>query len=487
MSKTAKKKAKASPKKILITVAVILAILIVVGLVVLGQLNKNGFLTRAKTAISSDNFKITGTMMQYFYNTQVQSYADYFEMLGIDSSKSLKSQPCTLMNDGSWYDYFMNATKNYGTQLLALCEGAKEAGVELTAEDRETVEENIKTLEQNVSAYGYTLDSYLSLTSGAGVNRSDVRACMELGTLAQKFSEKFTADQNYTSEDYDAYYNEHTEDFMGVDYYTFKTEVSDFLETDESGNLVGDTAAASADAKEAADKIAAATSLDEFKELIVAYATEHGKTEEEANQTIESGYKTHALASSIADVADWAFEAKEGDITVSGAEGDTAFPIYYITKASYRDETVTRDVRHVLFTDPEEGDTETESAMERCDAAYAEWEEAGFTEEAMKELSDKYNEDSGGKASQGLYENVAPGTMASTFNDWLFDEARKPGDYGMIQSTYGWHLMYYVGEGDYKVWEQTADEALKDAAYEAMMEKGGESVKAFDDVIKSLG
>ena len=35
--------------------------------------------------------------------------------------------------------------------------------------------------------------------------------------------------------------------------------------------------------------------------------------------------------------------------------------------------------------------------------------------------------------------------MVATFNDWCFDSARKPGDTGIVETNYGYHVMYFVG------------------------------------------
>ena len=35
--------------------------------------------------------------------------------------------------------------------------------------------------------------------------------------------------------------------------------------------------------------------------------------------------------------------------------------------------------------------------------------------------------------------------MVAAFNDWCFDSSRKPGDTGIVETTYGYHVMYFVG------------------------------------------
>ena len=34
--------------------------------------------------------------------------------------------------------------------------------------------------------------------------------------------------------------------------------------------------------------------------------------------------------------------------------------------------------------------------------------------------------------------------MVTEFNDWCFDESRQPGDHGIVETSYGYHLMYFV-------------------------------------------
>ena len=35
--------------------------------------------------------------------------------------------------------------------------------------------------------------------------------------------------------------------------------------------------------------------------------------------------------------------------------------------------------------------------------------------------------------------------MADTFNDWCFDSSRQAGDTGIVETTYGYHVMYFSG------------------------------------------
>jgi hypothetical protein len=76
---------------ILITLAVILS-------VVFSLLSANGVFLRMQTAVSSENFKVNGNMMSYFFNLEYQNFqqehANYLSNYSLDTSK-----PVTLKID----------------------------------------------------------------------------------------------------------------------------------------------------------------------------------------------------------------------------------------------------------------------------------------------------------------------------------------------------------------------------------------------------
>lgn len=469
-------------KSILITVCVILAAVLIIGLVAYARLADSGVLLRSKTAAESENFEISGTMMAYFYNSNYQNYYSYLSYLGVDTSVSLKQQECSYAEGGTWFDYFVAMTKDYTNNLLALCEGAKKNGIELDDSDIAEIEESLDQIEATAKTYGYSTNQYLAALTGSGVNLKDVRKCMELTSLAAKYSEVYEASLTYTSDELQAYYDAHTADYDGVDYYVYTVNSSDFMQKDPDGNPVGDTAAASASAYEAAKKISEAAGLDEYLTLIREYMTDtKGMEENDVEAAVTSAFNRHVVASSISSISDWAFSASAGDVYLTGEEGDSAFAVYCLTKASYRDETPTRNVRHILFSrDTYEDDS-------KANEIYAEWEASGFSEDKFIELANTYSEDTGSNTNGGLYENVTIGSTTNEFNAWLFDDSRKVGDHGIVESSaYGWHIMYYVGEGDSTSWETEVTSDLKSEDYTAMVEENSASVTYDDKVISQI-
>jgi hypothetical protein len=55
--------------------------------------------------------------------------------------------------------------------------------------------------------------------------------------------------------------------------------------------------------------------------------------------------------------------------------------------------------------------------------------------------------------------------MTEEFEEWLFS-AEKVGQIGLVESSYGWHVMYYGGEGEEATWEYLAHVAATNEDYE---------------------
>lgn len=467
-------------KSLIITVCVILVAALVIGLNVYTRLDDSGFILRSKTAAETENYEVTGTMMAYYFNTNYQSYASYISYLGVDTSVSLKAQKCSYIENGTWFDYFAAVTMDYVTEILALCEAAHTAGVTVADIDQTDIDATINSLKVVADSYGYSLDQYLTVAMGIGMNEKDVRNCLELTALASLYSTQYNDSLTYTIDEKEAYYSEHSADFDGVDYLVFTTAAADFMEKDASGNPIGETTGASATAMSEAEKLAAATSEDEFLSLVKDYLTTTGADDETIEEAVASCYQRHITASSIASISDWAFSASAGETYMPGVEGDTTYAVYYLVKPSYRDETATRNVRHILFSNEVYSDSTT------ADEVFAELEADGFTDEKFAELVNEYSYDEGSISTAGVYENVCIGEMTNEFNAWLFDGSRSVNDREVVETTFGWHIMEYLGEGEGSAWESNAEKAMKNADYTALVTENAANINFNADVIYEI-
>ena len=98
----------------------------------------------------------------------------------------------------------------------------------------------------------------------------------------------------------------------------------------------------------------------------------------------------------------------------------------------------------------------------------AEWQNGEATEESFAELAMRESTD-GSKYDGGLYTKVIQGDMVDAFNDWCFDPSRQPGDTGIVETQYGYHVMYFVGE-DIPAWQVAVSDTLANEDYTAWVE-----------------
>ena len=133
------------------------------------------------------------------------------------------------------------------------------------------------------------------------------------------------------------------------------------------------------------------------------------------------------------------------------------------------------DVRHILIspeggTTAEDGtttysDEEWAAAEKKANEVMNEWLTKHPDEDGFAVMAETYTQDPGSATNGGLYEDVQQGDMVSEFDAWCFDANRQTGDYGIVKTTYGYHIMYFVGSDP--IWYVTAQSDL-------MVEKGNE-------------
>ena len=95
-------------------------------------------------------------------------------------------------------------------------------------------------------------------------------------------------------------------------------------------------------------------------------------------------------------------------------------------------------------------------------------------------LAKEKTEDPGSKDKGGLYEGVMnDGKYVKSFTDWSIDAARKPGDTGIVETEYGYHIMYYV-QSTGECWSTAVITALSGVEIEETV------AKVIDEATKSV-
>jgi len=152
---------------------------------------------------------------------------------------------------------------------------------------------------------------------------------------------------------------------------------------------------------------------------------------------------------------------------IEAADGMNYYVVYMVsTKA--KDTTHTVDVRHILIGVADVTDTEAMAAAKaEAEELMAQWEENGASEEEFEELAIANSDDNGTAENGGLYTGVKPGEMVAGFDDWCFDESRKAGDHEVVESEFGYHVMYFVDENDVEVWQRDVEDAMRQRDFDA--------------------
>ncbi|MBE6588168.1 MAG: hypothetical protein E7647_07125 [Ruminococcaceae bacterium] len=478
MSKRITNVKKGGAKKVIAIVAAVLALVLVVGVVAVYNVIDSGFVQRNQVAMKSDNYEVSSAMMSYYLNTLYQNSSSTYASLGLDTAKPLSAQ--SYPGGGTWYDFYLDATKDNVRQLLVLCEAAKADGFKLDADDEHSAEATLDQMESMAKLYGVTLEYYLEYTYGKGVNRAVFTKCFELSEIASHYSEHLTDSYEFTEEQWNGYYKENKDTFNKVDYYSYTFDVEDFkLDKDATDE---DKKAIASRLEVYANEMAAVTTADDFKAKVENYLKTDlykDKTEEELEkekvdiaQIVSDCLTEGATNSSETDLNKWLFDTatKANTVKVIKAKDGLSFTVALILPAEntdleddclYRDTYKLKNFRYIPFLNSSYKDSAKDAKAAAEDALKRFKDDA--TEENFAKIADEFANTS---YEGGLVEGADKGAISEEADAWFYDSARKKGDYEIIEvADKGCYLVYYVGDGDVK-WQAQADNALKSEKYD---------------------
>lgn len=412
---------------------------------------------RNTVVLSTENFELKVPEMTYYFHSAYQNasyYAAYVEF-EFDPTQPLKDQVCSLdPNGGTWYDYFVESAKYTGTELLSVCEAARAAGVELDDDDRAMITEQLAMIEGDAASEEVSVDEYLAGIFGPNVRESDILHLWELSTLANKYLQNSIKDADVSDSALEAYYENNRSDFDVVSYlsYTFYYKdvgIDDEKESRAQIALYG-------------NELTKCKDEASFREYVRNYASEvlglEGDAAEAELKDIEHIDEARSAAEESGQ-RQWLFEnAEAGDTHLAESDNGKRVTVVLVTKAATRDETCLKNVRHILFLNTTYDDDS------KAREVYDKWVADGASLDDFLALVKEYSEDPGSMNAGGLYEDVPRGKMVEPFEDWIYDETREVGDHGIVETSYGWHIMYFVG--DSFIWKKTAQNAIQGQAYD---------------------
>ena len=508
LQKAAEKNAKKSPKlsktKKVVgkVIAIVLAVVIALGAVG-GILNFFGAPQKIIKISADKDIKFTLAEFNYYYfstwsNFQQTAYQydSYYgqgaglQYLGYDYSKSPDKQSYTDdsaaitgiavadlgVTDPTWADVFKYAAINQLVQIKFGAMKAKETGITVTEEQNTELEDGIKALRENADKADFSLSRYLRASIGNGMSEKLYRQIMTENYLSTSYYTKYQEDTAaaVTEEQINARYdaNRKSYDLVTVRLYELDTETPEYAEgatEDEKAKALQkaqDAVRAKADAF-----LAAATDEEKF----IAQAKAAILTEDEKSTTnpdtatlyADSTYATFSAKSE--ELAEWIFSAdrKVGDKTVVEVS-DGVYDVVMLTVLPHKDlSPVSNNVRHILVKFPTDDDGKTVELKDEQKTEYKAKAQAILdeylknpTEDNFAALAKEKSEDTGSAENGGLIEGISPGdSYVANFLNWSTDSARKPGETAIVETEYGYHVMYYIGFDGYS-WSEAAKNDL---------------------------
>lgn len=482
-----------------ITFVAVLALVLVlaIGTISITAYNNSGIRERAADALTIGSHTLSNADLNYFYiDTINREYSELYNMYGDYATWVLGFDPSVPLNEqnyeaGKTYaDYYVEKAIEDAKDIYAVYDAAVAANHTCTEEETAEITETIKGIEAAAKLSGVSFNRYLKAMYGNGANKANFKNYMNVITTVNSYQTKYHDSLTYDKAAIDAYDKEHFNEFSSFDYATFLVDSEDFLTggTEKDGTTVYSEKEKD-DARKAAEAVAKelveskANSVDSLDAAIKA----HSKYKD--NSSAKATKSEDAIYTSINEnIAQWLGEEdrKIGDITyleykntVTDDEGKETEVVegYYIVIMLGRNDNHEKlvNVRHILVKPTENStnedgtkyssDEELAEAKKQIEAIRDEWLAGEKTEESFGKLAIEKTQDDGSKATGGLYEDVTPGSMVESFDEWIFDSSRKAGDYDIVKTEYGYHLMYFVDHCDETYREHMITDTMREKDY----------------------
>ena len=442
-------------------------------------------LYKNNVAVTVGDHEVSSVELNYFFidtvNDYINQFGEYASYL-LDTTTPLNKQVIDKESGETLADSLLKAAESTLKRTYALYDLAMEKGFKLDEEDEKAIDTLVTNMEFYAMYYGYgDVKSYLQGIYGNGSEVESYKEYQRINLIADRYYAEYAETLDYNDEQIREYEagkdgeGENAKDrfhnFSSVTYSYYYVACNKWApEKDDKGNKIEYTADQLKEAREKAKAAADALAAGKFEDL-AAFDKAIGEMEinkDEKTKPTASRFEDQLVPQvSHKDVREWLIskDLKEGDLTVienSTGEGDKKeVKGYYVVRFGSLDENRfnLKDVRHILikfeggkynsttgqttFTDAEK-----KAALEKAEKIYNEWVKSGASEEDFKDLVEEHSGDTASVEDGGLYENVYPGQMVEKFEDFCYDENRKAGDHGIVESTYGYHIMFFVGDSD---------------------------------------
>lgn len=491
-----------------VVMAAILVIAIIVG--VNQTIESSGIREKNTTAMTIGDHEISNAELNYYFmdavNNFYSNYGSYAAMFGLDTTKPLDEQFVDEESGLTWADDFLATAKDNAVSTYAMIDAAAAAGYTLSEDEVAEIETQLESLDLYATMYGYADgEAYLKAIYGNGANEESYKEYTMNYALANSYYASYADSLTYEEADLRAKEAENFNAYSSYTYNSYYMATSRFLEggtTAEDGTTTytDEEKSAAAEAVKAAAKEILAQEITTVEALDAAIAALPVNADSTAAST---AYEDTLYSSINSNFADWVTndDRKEGDLAIfphnttstaeDGTETTTLNGYYVVLFQSSNDNSITlKNARHILVafeggtTDEATGmttysDEEKAVAKATAEEILNQWKSGEATEDSFAALANEKSADGDGTTG-GLYENIYPNQMVENFENWVYDTARKTGDTGIVETEYGYHVMYFVSDSETTYRDYMIENELRSADVNAWYTETTEAMPLTD-------
>jgi hypothetical protein len=503
-----KKQKSTKAATITFVVSMVLVVVLVLTSVLITPV-KNGLMNNT-IAAKVDGKELSATELNYFYRdsinnlvSQYSSYGDYAALYmqlytGLNPGTPLDEQVKNKETNETWADHFLTAAVDNAKWVYTMTAEAEKAGHKLSEDEQKSIDTTMSYMSLYATLYGYkNTDGYVRAQYGSSASLESYKEYYTKCQLASSYAAKYMKDLKYTAEDFRKHEADKMNEFNSYSWASFYLKTSDYLTFLKLGTTTTgsdgkptttysdeDNKKALEAAKADAEKLAAGTyektfDLDTAIETLAIF-----KDNKKTDKSTENLNVLHSSVKSATneDMLKWLTntDRKAGEVTMipsttkdkDGKETTNGYYILYFIGSRDNTEVNVGTVRHLLvaFEKDSKGnvtDAAKEAAKKEAEKLLKDFQDAGkLTEDDFAALIKKNSDDS----PDGLYSDITPDSgYVKEFADWATAE-HKAGDMEIVETEFGYHIMYYVSANDLNYRDFMIDNKLRSDAYKAWEE-----------------
>ena len=469
-----------------------------------------------------------------FYNDQYAKYSSYGDSIvnmliemytSFSPATPVGDQLYNVQQGTTWADYFIDEAKKDARLVYAMYDEAMAKNYKLPAEEQSILDQFEDYVKYIAVMRNYSsANGYLRATYGDGADIKSYKAYYEVSLIAGCYSSDYYDSLIYTDSDYRNYEKDKFNEFSSFSFAHHYVKVSDYLtggktETGADGKPTTtyseeEKAAALKAAKEIAESLAIAdnNTVEKLNAAIAALEKkpeddsaggdsaegdsaekDDDKKEEEKipEAEVHKNYLYSSLETHVSDkVLEWLVSSDRkdaeitciADVTKNSDDTETVNGYYVVLYMGRNDNNYKMGtVRHLLVkfaggTKDDSGKTvyseaEKLAARTKAETILNDWKKGEkVDEESFTALVKEKSEDGGTKSSGGLIESITWNSgYVDSFTEWAIGE-HKAGDTDIIESEYGYHIMYYVKGSELTYRDTMIKNAMAEADYTAWEE-----------------